>query len=322
MLEQEILVNNIRYRIEKSGFVVTGLEKNQTDIMIPEQIEDARVLRIGESAFARQHQLQKVTISNGITAIEKHAFHECKEIKRITLPSSVRVIASHAFYNCRSLVEITMPAEIEEIGDGAFKNCTGLEEIILVVKEKNLALSRLLPDITKSITVVLQEENKGIKKTKLLFPKDNMVVSDFTTRLYMDVEYGVGYHYRQVVNGSSIDYERYDSLFSRAKNELEKRELMKLALYRLCYPTSLMEEAKNQYEVYLQEHTIAVWTELLEQRDREAMEFLFDHQLLAIEYVEQVLQLAYRMEYVEAVGYLLNYKKQGTTDRRTMSFEL
>lgn len=322
MLEKEIVEDSVRYRIEKDGLIVIGLDEKLTKVTIPQRLEKNCILHIGQSAFARQEQLSKIIISEGIRTIGKYAFHECKGLKQITLPSSVREIASHAFYNCRNLVQISMSAEVEEIGDGAFKNCTGLEEIVLVVSERNIALSKMLPDIIKSITVVLLDAKAKLRKTKLVFPKDNMVVSDFSTRLYMDVQYGVGYHYRQVVSGSAIDYGRYDRLFSRAKNELEQRELIKIVLYRLCYPTELDEEAKAQYEEYVQEHTIAIWAELIEQQELELVECLLEHHHLKVDQIEEVLQIAYKTENVEIVGQLLNYKKRETTDRRSMTFDL
>ena len=87
--------------IEITGF--TGIE---TEVVIPDLIDEKPVINIG-----------------------KFAFFGCSSLTSITIPEGVTSIGDNALYNCSSLTSITIPASVTSIGDAAFAVCTSLVNI-------------------------------------------------------------------------------------------------------------------------------------------------------------------------------------------------
>ena len=75
--------------------------------------------------------IQRITIENGVTAIENNAFNGLYNLTSITIPNSVTTIGDGAFQNCSSLTNITIPAGVTSIGDDAFSYCNGLTNITI-----------------------------------------------------------------------------------------------------------------------------------------------------------------------------------------------
>ncbi len=75
-------------------------------------------------------KLEKVTIPNTVTNIEKYAFGGCG-LKSVTIPNSVVEIGSGAFQQCSSLTSVSIPNSVTEIGSGAFSRCSSLISVII-----------------------------------------------------------------------------------------------------------------------------------------------------------------------------------------------
>ena len=75
--------------------------------------------------------LTSVTIREGTTEINQHAFSECSSLISVSLPSSLTSIGESAFENCDGLTEITIPESVTSIGIDAFRGCSYLEEITI-----------------------------------------------------------------------------------------------------------------------------------------------------------------------------------------------
>ncbi len=73
--------------------------------------------RIGNWAFYNNHELQNLTIPEGVTEIGDAAFYGCTYLQDMVLPSSVRSIGDNAFALCSKLTKITVnsttPPEIQ-----------------------------------------------------------------------------------------------------------------------------------------------------------------------------------------------------------------
>ena len=313
MIEQ-IYNETLRYKELETQIHIVGCIDDIRDVVIPSKIKEKPVTTIGERAFSEQKMLTKVVLSEGIHTIEQYAFRECRGLTSIILPKSVTKLGDHTFYNCRNLQMVTVSEALEVVGDGAFKNCDALQKIILLQGEKNTALKRILPDISGNVTVVTND-------AKVFFPKDDVYLSDFSTRLYMDVRYSVGNHYRQTVGTDGLDYERYDSYFSMAQNELATEYAIGIALNRLQYPHLLTMDALEAYQRYLHGHIEELCMLLFQEQDMETFCFLIDEQFYAREEAEQVLTLCYEQEQTEAAAYMLAYKHK-YYNKRDVVFEL
>lgn len=89
------------------------------------------VKRIGGEAFARQSEIESITLPESMEYIGDYAFHACPKLKSINLPNSITEIGGAAFQNCESLENITLPEQLRYIQSSAFEGCTLLTEINL-----------------------------------------------------------------------------------------------------------------------------------------------------------------------------------------------
>ncbi|MBO5716174.1 MAG: leucine-rich repeat protein [Clostridia bacterium] len=95
-VEDEVLFEYIK---ENGGITITKYIGKQTNVTIPNKIEQLPVLKIGENAFADS------------------------KVKSVTLPSSCEEIDWFAFYGCFALTTIYISNEVNSIGYGAFDSC-------------------------------------------------------------------------------------------------------------------------------------------------------------------------------------------------------
>lgn len=100
----------------EDGLQIDSFENKQfkSEITVPENIGDFKVLKIGDEAFEGQ-----------------------SNIKRVNLPSTVKEIGWRAFKGCKGLKGIDL-REGMEIGGNAFYGCTGIDELVI---PKNCNLS-------------------------------------------------------------------------------------------------------------------------------------------------------------------------------------
>ena len=71
-----------------------------------------------------------VTIPDGVTNIEKHAFYGCSGLTSVTIPESVTSIGEEAFAYCEGLTSVTISEGVTIIGDGTFY-CSGLTSVTI-----------------------------------------------------------------------------------------------------------------------------------------------------------------------------------------------
>lgn len=169
----------VKAEVSEEGFVydsydddtirITDYQGNETNIVIPSEIDGYDVYEIGDNAF-RNKDIESVIISEGIIRIGSNAFYNCDDLKSVDIPESVEEIglgANNAFVDCDILEEIiidegnkyyvvnnnvlfdknmttllfypegkdnvsyTVPAGVMTIGVYAFDGCEQLTQIIL-----------------------------------------------------------------------------------------------------------------------------------------------------------------------------------------------
>ena len=85
---------------------------------------------IGERWFMNC-QVESLTISASVTAIENEAFYNCKHLNCVIFAKDSRLekIGSRCFYGT-GIEKIVIPRGVEEIQDGAFSHCESLKDVI------------------------------------------------------------------------------------------------------------------------------------------------------------------------------------------------
>ena len=65
-------------------------------------------------------------ILTGGTEIPDGCFYDCHNIEVVSLPEGLTSVGAFAFYGCAALVAANLPADVETVGEFAFANCTAL----------------------------------------------------------------------------------------------------------------------------------------------------------------------------------------------------
>ena len=136
------------YTVNANGeAVISKYTGSDTHVVVPEELNGHPVTSIGSSAFSKNTtveeidipdcvtglgswqtfmgatSLQRIRLSQSITAIPDNAFNGCKALTAIDIPGSVKSIGVGAFYGCWKLTDVTFHEGLESIGDQAFYNC-------------------------------------------------------------------------------------------------------------------------------------------------------------------------------------------------------
>jgi len=99
-----------------NGFILS-YEGNDTDIVIPAQINGMSVTGISEKAFSNK-RLTSVIIPDGVIVIEEYSF-AFNKLRTVTIPDSVTTIGEGAFYY-NELTSINLGNSIRIIKASAF----------------------------------------------------------------------------------------------------------------------------------------------------------------------------------------------------------
>lgn len=87
---------------------IISCDDTVTEAVIPDTINDIKVLEIGDWAFENCKQLTAVTLPQAITYIGDCAFKGCEALKEFTVPARTRYVGMLAFEGCTSLEAISV----------------------------------------------------------------------------------------------------------------------------------------------------------------------------------------------------------------------
>ncbi len=130
-----------KYKIKDNKVTIYGI-KNKNDlltkIVVPNNINNNKVVAIGDLAFNQCKTLTEVEVLEGIKQIGKNAFSCCENLTKVILPEKLSKIDDEAFRDCGNLQEINIPNSVNKIGMGAFGACSRLNNILLPEKLKTI----------------------------------------------------------------------------------------------------------------------------------------------------------------------------------------
>lgn len=115
------------YRLNDNEVKVTVYNGKDKDIKIPETVNGSKITVVGANLF-QATDVETVTIPEGITEIQKHAFSSCQNLKKVNFPSTLKVIGENAFWNCKNLENVELPSSLKKIEWYAF-SATGIKSI-------------------------------------------------------------------------------------------------------------------------------------------------------------------------------------------------
>jgi len=120
---EDVLVtaDGFEYTVDenKGEVTVTGYTGDETELVIPAEIDGYPVKAIGNNAF-EYCSFEKVTLEGNVETIGNFAFDSCGSLKVIELCHGVVYIGEGAFAFCRKLESLSFTYSVKEIGWRAF----------------------------------------------------------------------------------------------------------------------------------------------------------------------------------------------------------
>lgn len=131
LLESSLKANLI-FELDSNGegYIIKGLNKSDfTRLVLPSTYNGLKVIKIEDSSFANNKNIEEVFISKNIKEIGSQAFYSCEKLKVVSISESIVNISDYAFRRCVSLKEIEIPNSVEFIGKGILDECTNLKKV-------------------------------------------------------------------------------------------------------------------------------------------------------------------------------------------------
>lgn len=129
-------------RLTKVSYMAVADCKSLQEIVIPASVEE-----IDNSAFENCRSIRSIVFENAtspqgeslhtpVTGSVLHrignwAFYNCHELQDLTIPEGVTEIGDAAFYGCTCLQNMVLSGTLETIGDNAFALCGKLQKIVV-----------------------------------------------------------------------------------------------------------------------------------------------------------------------------------------------
>lgn len=114
------VVIDYEYTIENNEVTIKKYVGDETEVIIPSEINGNEVTSIGVNAFLNS-SIKSITIPDSVTSIGGYAlggaetFNNCTGLTSIVIPASVTVIFSEAFKNCRNLRSVYFEGNAPEV---------------------------------------------------------------------------------------------------------------------------------------------------------------------------------------------------------------
>jgi len=108
---------------------ITGYSGPGGAVTIPTNSHGLTVTSIGNSAFASQASLTKISIPGTITTIGADAFEYCFDLTNAAIATGTHSLGDSAFYYCWNLSSALIPDSVTNIGTNAFSRCARLTSV-------------------------------------------------------------------------------------------------------------------------------------------------------------------------------------------------
>ena len=123
---------NYEYAELSDGTIeLTKYNGSETNITLPTTINGKKVTRVGKYAFQFNRTLVSVTVPEGYTSLENHAFFCVYSLDVINLPSTLTHVGGSCFWGCKSLRKCHVPDSVTQFDDLVFSQCENLVDVVL-----------------------------------------------------------------------------------------------------------------------------------------------------------------------------------------------
>ena len=172
--------------LERIGYMTIADCKSLQAITIPTSVEE-----IDNSAFENCRSLKSITfggqqtnISGRLNApaasesrlqrIGNWAFYNCHELQNLTIPEGVKEIGDGAFYGCVYMENLILPASVRAIGDNTFALCSKLQKIEVRSATPPEIEQKTFYDVQRRIPVYVPDDSVDAYKDDALWGEFNI----------------------------------------------------------------------------------------------------------------------------------------------------
>ncbi len=112
------------WAFERTTGIIVAYVGSNSDVVIPNTIDDVTITGIGVKAFQNCNSLKSITIPSNITSIGMDAFCFCNNLTSATILDGVNGLGDvPIFINCSNLTSISIPDSLTSISTGTVFNC-------------------------------------------------------------------------------------------------------------------------------------------------------------------------------------------------------
>lgn len=115
------------FKTDANTVKILGYVGLNNSLVIPQEIDDANVEMIEESAFEGNSSLTEILLPQSVTKIKSKAFKGATLLENISM-IGVEEIGANAFSSCTSLKNVDITDSVIKIGESAFSDCVAIEE--------------------------------------------------------------------------------------------------------------------------------------------------------------------------------------------------
>ena len=146
--------------LERIGYMAVANCKNLKSVHVPASVTD-----IDDSAFencrsitsltfgdqADKSRQRSVQANSQLKRIGNWSFYNCHNLQSLTIPEGVTEIGSAAFYGCTYLQDLTLPSSLQQIGDNCFALCSKLNYITVNATIPPTIEAKTFADVNRTI---------------------------------------------------------------------------------------------------------------------------------------------------------------------------
>lgn len=247
-----------------------------------------------------------------------------RRIRRLTLPRTLLHIDSYAMMNLRAMEELRLYDALRSTGTCTFMNCRVFSRLHLTRTgaDQGPALANIVSTLPQELDVTLHLPGGGI--TRLLFPEYvELYEENSPARIFNLNIIGAGYPYHSVFRDKKLFLADYDALWKQyLATEHEDDCALRLAFFRLRYPTDLSDPARARYLDHLRRNAAAALFLALRLEDAEGLRLLLTAAVGDEAALSDALEEARTLGRTEATALLLEQRQRRFGAGRRRSFEL
>ena len=115
--------SNFEYYVENYIASISGYKINNSEVVIPSEIDGYTVNQVAENAFKNNSAIKTVVFNENIRNINDYAFYGCSALSSVSFPKSLRKISDYAFASCNSLLSVSL-TNVVVVSPTAFDSTT------------------------------------------------------------------------------------------------------------------------------------------------------------------------------------------------------